>query len=76
MSAWRRYAFAQEIGSRIARLREQKRWSQLRLATEIGVTREEVSRWECGRNRPHISLLASLADALRTTTDYLLRGRP
>ena len=76
MSAWQTDAYAVEIGTRIGQLRERRRWSQLRLAVEVGVTRDQVSRWECGRYRPHIALLAPLADALRTTTDYLLRGTP
>jgi transcriptional regulator with XRE-family HTH domain len=37
-----------DLGLRIRRARERKRWDQVRLAAELGVSVRSVSRWENG----------------------------
>ena len=61
------------IGARIRALREFADWSQGQLAYKAGTTSAQVSRLE-NNERPGAQaiLLARLADALNTTTDYLV----
>ncbi len=63
------------IGTRIGQLRERKRWSQLRLAVESGVTRDAVVRWENGHSLPRLAPLCAAADALGVSIEYLIRGK-
>jgi transcriptional regulator with XRE-family HTH domain len=39
-----------DYGPAIRKLREKRKWSQERLAEELGVTQRLVSRWEIGPN--------------------------
>ena len=41
------------LGQRIRAARQQKRWSQRRLASEVGVSLWTIGRWERGDTRPH-----------------------
>lgn len=63
------------IGSRIARLRKEKRMTQEDLAEKLGVSSQAVSKWEKDGACPDISLLTTLADVLGVTTDELLSGK-
>ncbi|OEJ39024.1 transcriptional regulator [Streptomyces agglomeratus] len=67
------------IGANIRRLREERRWSQARLAREVchaarvtgePVGRQEVSRWETGKRTPR-EWLPFLAAALGVAVDAL-----
>jgi transcriptional regulator with XRE-family HTH domain len=57
---------------RIRILRNKKNITQLRLATEIGVTQETISSYELGKAEPKFSKLVEIANYLNTSTDYLL----
>ena len=61
------------IGQRIIALRRQKGWTQGQLHLYSGVGRTYISRIERDKH-PNVaaSVLASLAKALNTTTEYLL----
>jgi len=47
---------ATEIGTKIKRARERKRWSQQRLADALKVDRKTIDNWENGRTRPRSSV--------------------
>jgi transcriptional regulator with XRE-family HTH domain len=51
-----------DLGLRIRRARERKRWDQPRLAAELGVSVRSVSRWENGT--PPRSSIGALEDVL------------
>jgi transcriptional regulator with XRE-family HTH domain len=53
---------------RIKRARELKRWSQQRLANEIGVDRKTIDNWENGRTYPRSSI-GALEGALGPLSD-------
>jgi transcriptional regulator with XRE-family HTH domain len=55
------------IGQVIRSLREQKGWSQEKLALEAGMGTSHVSRIERGERRPPTNRLDTLASALGTT---------
>lgn len=62
------------IHGRIAKLREQKGWSQEQLADAVGVDKTSVSHWENKIARPDIRNLAAVADALGVTIEKLIDG--
>lgn len=63
-----------KVGTTIFQLRNSKNMTQAELGARIGVSFQAVSKWERGETLPDVSLLPSLADALETTIDYLLRS--
>ena len=63
---------AKELGSRIAETLKELNMTQRELALRIGVTEAVVSRYISGDRDPKPEVLANIATALQTTTDYLL----
>ena len=63
------------IGKRIALLRKEKGLTQEELATHMGVSPHEVSKWENDQTCPDISALPKLARLLGVTVDELLEGK-
>ncbi len=51
-----------EIGRVLARLRRENGFSQERLALLLGVTRQVVSKWECGMARPSVENLYRISE--------------
>lgn len=62
------------LGRRIARLRLARTATQERLAKELNVSPQAVSKWENDINYPDISLLPDLARFLGVSVDELLSG--
>lgn len=58
--------------TRLVELRNANGYSQIELARILGVNNLRYSRWETGYFEPSNQDLVKLADALETTTDYLL----
>ena len=61
-------------GAMIRRLREGRGMTQGELARLVDVGDKAVSRWECGRGYPDITLLEPLASALGVSVAELLAG--
>ena len=61
-----------ETGARIAAQRKAKGLTQKQVADALHITDKAVSKWECGKNFPDLTLLESLAAALDTTPAELL----
>lgn len=61
-----------EISEQIIRAREEAQLTQKDLARLSGVTQSNISNIECGNNRPTISTLKKIADALgkRLVVDF------
>ncbi len=57
----------------LRRLRLAKGYTQERLAEELGVSAQSVSRWECGNTLPDVMLLPKLARLYGITVDDLYR---
>ncbi|MCA1730187.1 MAG: helix-turn-helix domain-containing protein [Actinobacteria bacterium] len=69
--------YESEIGSRLTVLREDRMWTQRRLAEEAGVSPTTVSGIESGRiSRPHFGTIGKLARALGMDSRELLSPRP
>ena len=65
---------SETLGRRIARLRLARTATQERLAKELNVSPQAVSKWENDINYPDISLLTDLARFLGVSVDELLSG--
>lgn len=63
-----------KTGELIRKLRTEKGLTQKQLADEIGVCDKAVSKWECGRGCPDLSLLAVLSDIFGTDIGTLISG--
>ncbi len=64
----------EKTGRLIADCRHNSGLTQMQLAERLGVSNRAVSKWECGKGLPDISLLEPLADALGVSVIELLRG--
>lgn len=64
------------LGDLLRRVRLDAGLNQTELASRIGASQSQVSRWERGEDEPHVSELRKIAEA--TGADYLLdlRGLP
>lgn len=62
----------QDLGSRIAQLRREKKLSQEALAEKTGVSRQAVSKWERGESAPDTENLITLSEVFGVTLDELL----
>lgn len=60
------------IGEQIIYARELRNMKQKDLAEAIGVTKATMSKYENNINIPNAYILAKIADALNTSTDYLV----
>lgn len=56
----------------LQKLREQKKMSQVDVASVLGVTRQAYSRYERGERELNYELLARLADYFDVSIDYLI----
>ena len=60
------------LGSKIQKLRKEKGLSQEKLATEIGVSRQAVSKWELDESSPDTAKIVAISQLFNVSTDYLL----
>lgn len=65
-----------EIGTRLRQLIEDKGMTQKELANKVGCTEAAISHYIKGDRIPRASVLAKIAIALNTTSDYLMEGIP
>lgn len=64
----------ESLSSRILNLRKDSKMSQSDLAKLIGVSYAQVGRYETKGAQPPAEVLKKIADALNTTTDFLMYG--
>ena len=64
------------LGDRIISLRQDLDIQQKDLAAQIGITKSSMSKYERNINIPNAEILSKIADALNTTTDFLLGRTP
>jgi len=55
-------------------IRKQKRFSQLKVAMDLSISREALSYYENGKRSPDIEMLVRLSDYYNVSIDYLIRG--
>lgn len=63
-----------EFGEKLRQLREERGMTQQTVAEKLYVTRQAVSRWECGARYPDLLTAKKIAQLLNVTIDELLSG--
>jgi transcriptional regulator with XRE-family HTH domain len=63
-----------QLGKRIRSLRKGKGWSQIEMASYLGINRGHLSDLEAGKREVGILMLQTIAKGLDTTMDKLVRG--
>lgn len=61
-----------DFGENLKHAREQKGYTQQHLADELYVTRQAVSKWECGKRYPDLLTTKCIANILGVTIDSLV----
>ena len=64
-----------EFGEQLRRAREEKGMTQQSLAEQLYVTRQSVSRWECGDRYPDLLTTKKISQILEVSLDDLLSGK-
>jgi transcriptional regulator with XRE-family HTH domain len=62
----------EELGKRISEMLKKRNMSQKGLAERLGISEVVISRYISGDRDPKPDMIANLATALQTTSDYLL----
>lgn len=63
-----------EFGEKMRALREREGMTQQTLADQLYVTRQAVSRWECGARYPDLLMTKKIADIFGVSMDELVSG--
>ena len=63
-----------QIGRFIAASRKARNLTQRQLADKLGISDKTVSKWECGKGLPEVSLMLPLCASLDITVNDLLSG--
>ena len=56
-----------EIGNKILELRKKNNLSQEKLAEQVGVARQTISKWELGETSPNLKQSKKLSEIFPTT---------
>ena len=57
------------LGEKIIQLRKQREWSQEELASQLGISRQSVSKWESGASIPDLDKIIKMSSLFGVTTD-------
>ena len=63
-----------KIGKFIAQMRKEKNLTQRKLADELCISDKTISKWECGKGLPEVSLMLPLCEILEISVNELLSG--
>ena len=66
------YIVGKALGKRISEMLQEQGIQQKELAERIGITETAMSRYINGTREPKPDVIANMATALHTTSDYLL----
>ncbi|MBQ0125193.1 MAG: helix-turn-helix transcriptional regulator [Clostridiales bacterium] len=57
---------------RMCEIRKSKHISQVKMALDLNISQNSISRYETGEREPDIQMLIKIADYLDVSLDYLL----
>lgn len=63
-----------KTGKFIAQMRRAQNLTQRQLADQLSISDKTVSKWECGKGLPEVSLMLPLCEILQITVNDLLSG--
>ena len=55
-------------------IRKQKKYSQLKVAMDLCISREALSYYENGKRSPDVDMLVTLSKYFNVSIDYLITG--
>ncbi len=61
------------LAEKIMMLRKKSGWSQEELASQLGISRQSVSKWESGASIPDLDKIIKMSEFFGVSTDYLLK---
>lgn len=64
----------QTVGERLYELRTRNNMTQEKLAEELNVSRQSISKWELDKTLPDVERLMQLSDLYQVSMDYLIKG--
>lgn len=56
-------------------IRKQKKYSQLKVAMDLNISREALSYYENGKRNPDLQLLRTLSIYFNVSIDFLINGK-
>ena len=60
------------FGERLNELRKKNGYTQVSLASELGVSKGTIAMWEVGKRKPDFETLCNLSEFFDVRTDYIL----
>ncbi len=63
------------FGKRVSKLLDEIGYTQREFASMVGISEGALSRYLSDNREPRMEVIANMATALNTTTDYLLTGK-
>lgn len=63
-----------KIGKFIAEMRKQQNLTQCELADTLGISNKTISKWECGKGLPELSLMVPLCEIFKINLNELFSG--
>jgi transcriptional regulator with XRE-family HTH domain len=61
-----------KLSEKIVQLRKEKRWTLVDLSKVIGISPNNINRYENEKTQPSLEVIKKLAEAFNVSTDYLL----
>lgn len=56
-------------------IRKQKKYSQLKVAMDLSISREALSYYENGKRSPDVEMLVLLSNYFNVSIDFLINGK-
>ncbi len=56
-------------------IRRKKKYSQLKVALDLSISREAISYYENGKRSPDLHMLVTLSEYFNVSIDYLITGK-
>ncbi len=59
----------------LKKIRKQKKYTQLKVAMDLSISRETISYYENGKRSPDVETLVLLSNYFHVSIDYLITGK-
>ena len=59
----------------LKKIRKLKKYSQLKVAMDLSISREALSYYENGKRSPDVEMLVKLSQYFNVSVDYLITGK-
>ncbi|MBQ7376785.1 MAG: helix-turn-helix transcriptional regulator [Clostridia bacterium] len=56
-------------------IRKQRKYSQLKVAMDLNISREALSYYENGKRNPDLQMLRNLSEYFNVSIDFLINGK-